>query len=107
MSFTSTINLTRVLKTRIFDVPDRGGLTVTCDGHMDRPAACRAPTYSIELEKKGIFFDSSYGEKAYPANGSNHSESWHDLPSGRYYLIVSVDNTDPNCRLVGTIKVVT
>jgi hypothetical protein len=105
MSFRSTVNLVRVLKTRLFDIPDRGAVTVTCDGHMDRPAPCRVPTYSIELEEKGLLFDSSHGEKAYPANGSKHSESWHDLPSGRYYLIISISNTDPNCHLIGTITV--
>lgn len=107
MSFTSTINLSRVLKTRLFDVPDQGSLTVTCDGHMDRPAPCPVSSYSINLEKKGVLFDSSYGEKSYPANGSNHSESWHKLPAGRYYLIISISNSNPNCRLIGSIAVAT
>ena len=87
MRFTSTIDLIRVLKSRVFDVRDKITVVVTCNGRMDRPAPCPFPVYSIELEEKGLVVDSSHGERLYPANGSSHSEAWHDLPSGRYYLI--------------------
>ena len=87
------------------DAPNNGTVTVTCDGHMDRPAACPIQVYSIELVAKGTVIDSSKGVKTYPANGSNHGESWRGLPAGQYYLNIWIDNSNPNCHLIGTINV--
>ena len=107
MGFTSTINLSRVLKTRVFDVSANRAITVICDGRMDRPGPCAMPAYSIELVQKGILLDSSKGARSYPANGVAHTETWSGLPSGRYSLVISINNSNPNCRLIGTINVTT
>lgn len=106
MSFTSTIDVTRALKTRAFDVPNNGTVMVTCDGHMDRPGGCPFLSYSVEVVREGILSDSGRGARAYPI-GARHAEAWRNLPAGRYYLLVSIDNSNPNCHLVGNITVAT
>jgi hypothetical protein len=89
----------------------QGGLVVTANGNWEpseewqgneRPP-CPGSTYSVTLNKKSRFLDTSYGSCAFEM-GSSVSRQWTNLPEGDYYLSFFLDSSNPNCVFEAVVK---
>lgn len=94
-----------------FDIPQGASLTITADGGWDRPNACPAPgthPYVITpFRQSGVLghYTAGLDPRSYPSNGGKHSETWHNVPGGRYIVEISAGSHGPECRLVGTLTI--
>ena len=104
--FSSSFSIRRQsLRSRIFSVSS-GSATVTSSARWDRPGSCSIREYSIGLRKSEPWYlpDQTFGSFRFPIPGSA-SPTWSGLPTGNYYLEITVGNSNPYCVLLGDITV--
>lgn len=110
---TSTMRICKkVLKgEHVFHVSE-GGVIVTTNATWEpseewqgseRPQ-CGSDEFNVELTQKGHVWDSPYGSCPFQM-GRPYSKQWTDIPEDDYYLIISTNNTNPNCCLEGDVEV--
>jgi hypothetical protein len=95
----------------VFHISD-GGLSVTtiadwepaADWAGEEPPKCGEDFFNIDLMKKEILLDRSYGNCIFE-NGGRFSRTWTAIPQGDYYLKIWVNSSYPNCCLRGDIDV--
>jgi hypothetical protein len=104
--FTSTLLVSRHLESRDFIVPAHATITVTEDGHWDRPAPCGGPTYTVTLFRKFLgLVPQDLGARAHVASGVTHTEVWSNVAGGTYFLEIHTAQDNPGCNLIGSISV--
>jgi len=110
---TSTMKICkRVLKGEHSFHVSKGGVVVVANATWepseawegsDRPQ-CGNSEYHISLSDEGVLYDSEYGTCSF-AMGGPMSRQWTNLPEGDYHLVISTNNTNPNCCLEGEVEV--
>jgi hypothetical protein len=86
-----------------FVVSAHGTVTVAAHATWDRPAACKLPTFDVELVRSGL--SGSEGARAYPTTGATSTRLWANLEGGTYHLVFDSTNDDAGCELVGAVTV--
>jgi hypothetical protein len=84
-------------------VPAHGAVAVAAHATWDRPAACKLPTFTIELVKAGLF--GSEGSRTYATTGATTTQTWTNLGVGTYHLVFDTANDDIKCVLEGAVTV--
>lgn len=86
-----------------FVVPVHGTVTVAAHATWNRPGACKLPTFTIELDKAGMF--GSEGARTYPTNGATTTQKWTNLGVGTYHFVFDSINDTDDCQLIGAVTV--
>ena len=86
-----------------FFVPVHGTVAVTARATWSRPGACRIRTFTIELEKAGLF--GSEGQRGYSTSGTASTQKWTGLGVGSYHLVFDTANDNSACELIGSVTV--
>src|SRR5262249_30543806 len=86
-----------------FDVAAHGTVTVAAHATWDRPAACKLPTFDVELVRAGL--SRSKGAQAYPPNGAPTPRLGANLGAGTSHLVFDSTNDDAGCERVGAVTV--
>jgi len=106
--FASTMEVCHnYLKSRDFRI-SAGGIRVTTNARISDPSNpnCRHHQFSIELRKKGIILNDSYGACDFSTSQQPESKAWGGLPEGEYYLGINRLYDNPYCCLAGEIEVI-
>jgi hypothetical protein len=86
-----------------FVVAVHGTVTVPAHATWNRPGACKLPTFSIELDKAGMF--GSEGARTSTTNGATTTQKWTNLGVGTYHLVFDSTNDTTDCKLMGAVTV--
>jgi hypothetical protein len=86
-----------------FVVPVHGTVTVAAHATWNRPGACKLPTFTIDLDKAGLF--GSEGARTYTTNGATTTQKWTNLGVGTYHFVFDSTNDTGDCQLIGAVTV--
>jgi hypothetical protein len=81
-------------------VPQHGAITVVAKAHMEGPSGCSYQSYTITVVEQG---GASAGGRNYATKGLLQVGTWADLPAGTYHLEFELQNTNPDCNVVGEL----